>query len=106
MSDQVFSGTVVLPDRTIEDGYVLVADGLVQRVGAGPPPSGEHHGGQGYLVLPGAIDAQVHSRSQKGQEDFIWSTKSAAARDVTTIVDMPYDDGCLIYTADRLRTKV
>jgi hypothetical protein len=22
-------------------------------------------------VLPGAIDSQVHSRSQKGQEDFI-----------------------------------
>jgi allantoinase len=106
MSDQVFSGTVVLPDRIVEDGYVLVADRLIQRVGTGSPPSGEHHGGQGYLVLPGAIDAQVHSRSQKGQEDFVWSTRSAAAGGVTTIVDMPYDDGCLICTADRFRTKI
>ena len=57
-------------------------------------------------MLPGAIDAQVHSRSQKGQEDFIWSTRSAAAGGVTTIVDMPYDDGCLIANAERFRTKV
>ena len=57
-------------------------------------------------MLPGAIDAQVHSRSQMGQEDFIWSTRSAAAGGVTTIVDMPYDDNCLIATAERFRTKV
>jgi allantoinase len=106
MIDQVFVGTVVLPDRIIDDGHVLVADGLIQYVGTGPPPAGERHGGDGYLVLPGAIDSQVHSRSQKGQEDFIWSTRSAAAGGVTTIVDMPYDDGCLICTADRFRAKV
>ena len=57
-------------------------------------------------MLPGAIDAQVHSRSQLGQEDFVWSTRSAAAGGVTTIVDMPYDDNCLIATAERFRTKV
>ena len=106
MFDKVFAGTVVLPDRVIDDGHVLVADGLVQFVGSGRAPAGEKHGGPGFLVLPGAIDAQVHSRSQKGQEDFIWSTRSAASGGVTTIVDMPYDDGCLIASADRLREKV
>ncbi len=106
MADQVFLGTVVLPDRIMEGGYVLVGDGHVQAVGAGAAPSGERHGGKDFLVLPGAIDAQVHSRSQKGQEDFIWSTRSAAAGGVTTIVDMPYDDGCLIATAERFNTKV
>lgn len=105
MADQVFTGTVVLPHQTIENGYVVVGDGLVQAVGSGPAPAGERHGGDGFLVLPGAIDAQVHSRSQKGQEDFIWSTRSAAAGGVTTIVDMPYDDGSLIATADRFRAK-
>jgi allantoinase len=105
MADKVFAGTVVLPDRVIENGYVLVADGVVQSVGAGQAPAGEKHGGTEFLVLPGAIDAQVHSRSQKGQEDFIWSTRSAAAGGVTTIVDMPYDDGYLIASAERLRTK-
>ncbi len=106
MADKVFAGAVVLPDRVIERGYVLVGDGMVQSVGSGQPPAGETHGGPEFLVLPGAIDAQVHSRSQKGQEDFIWSTRSAAAGGVTTIVDMPYDDGCLIATAERLRTKI
>ncbi len=98
MRDTVFVGTIVLPGRVIDDGYVLVADGIVQQVGEGAAPVGEVHGGPGMLVLPGAIDAQVHSRSQKGQEDFIWSTRSAAAGGVTTIVDMPYDDGELIST--------
>src|SRR5882724_9648276 len=106
MADQVFVGTVVLPDRIVDDGYVLVGDGLVQAIGSGAPPSGERHGGNGFFVLPGAIDAQVHSRSQKGQEDFVWSTRSAAAGGVTTIVDMPYDDGRLISDKDRFLAKV
>jgi len=105
MADQVFTGTIVLPDRLIDDGYVLAGDGRVQAVGAGAPPDGDRHGGPGFLVLPGAIDAQVHSRSQKGQEDFVWSTRSAAAGGVTTIVDMPYDDGCLIADAERFQVK-
>jgi allantoinase len=106
MADSVFVGTVVLPDRVIDNGYVLVGDGKVRAVGSGTAPAGDKRGGQGFLVLPGAIDAQVHSRSQLGQEDFIWSTRSAAAGGVTTIVDMPYDDNCLIATAERFRTKI
>lgn len=105
MTDRVFLGDVVLTDRVVENGWVLASGGRVVRVGAGPPPGGERVGGPGALILPGAIDAQVHSRSQKGQEDFIWSTRSAAAGGVTTIVDMPYDDGDLICSADRLRAK-
>lgn len=106
MADKVFVGAVVLPDRIIDDGYVLVGDGVVRAVGSGAAPAGEKHGGAKFLVLPGAIDAQVHSRSQSGQEDFVWSTRSAAAGGVTTIVDMPYDDNCLIATAQRFRTKI
>src|SRR5258708_29165761 len=98
MADQVFVGTVVLPDRIVDDGYVLVGDSLVQAVGSGAPPSGERHGGNGFFVLPGAIDAQVHSRSQKGPEGFVWSTRSAAAGGATTLVDSPYDAGCLFGT--------
>ena len=33
-------------------------------------------------------------------------TRSAAAGGVTTIVDMPYDDNCLIATAERFGTKI
>jgi allantoinase len=106
MADKVFRGAVVLPDRIIENGYVLVADGVVHHVGEGSPRAGERHGGAAFLVLPGAIDGQVHSRSQAGQEDFIWSTRSAASGGVTTIVDMPYDDNSLIASAERFREKV
>jgi allantoinase len=105
MSDKVFVGRIVTPARVIETGYVLVSEGLVRRVGEGPPPAGEVHGGAGTTVLPGAIDAQVHSRSQRDQEDFAWSTSSAASGGVTTIVDMPYDDDDLICTAERLTRK-
>jgi allantoinase len=106
MQDKVFKGKVVLPDQVIENGWVLVSDGRVVQTGQGTAPAGESHGGADYLVLPGAIDGQVHSRSQKNQEEFIWSTRSAAAGGVTTIVDMPYDDGDLIATPERFTRKV
>jgi allantoinase len=104
--DLVVTGRVVGTDRVRENGYVAVRDGLIERVGEGSPPSARERQNFGTaFVLPGAIDAQVHSRSQRGQEDFIWSTRSAAAGGVTTIVDMPYDDGMLICTGERLSRK-
>ena len=105
--DLVLSGTVVLPSMVIEGGYVAVRDGKVVHVGEGTAPHGreKHDFGNG-LILPGAIDAQTHSLSQKNQEDFIWSTRSAAAGGVTTIVDMPYDDGNLVCSAEAVRIKV
>jgi allantoinase len=105
--DLVLSGTVVTPSAVIVGGYVAVRDGKVVNVGEGRPPHGheQHDFGKG-LILPGAIDAQVHSLSQKDQEDFIWSTRSAAAGGVTTIVDMPYDEGNVVNSAEAVRTKV
>ncbi len=104
--DLVITGRVVRTDRILDDGYVAVRDGLIERVGQGGAPGArERQDFGGALVLPGAIDAQVHSRSQRGQEDFIWSTRSAASGGVTTIVDMPYDDGFLVCTGERLRLK-
>ena len=104
--DLVVIGNVVLTDRVTEGGYVAVRSGIIERIGTGPAPSATNvHDFSGALVLPGAIDAQVHSKSQKDQEDFIWSTRSAAAGGVTMIVDMPYDDGDLICTPKRLIRK-
>jgi len=105
--DLVLSGTVVLPSMVIEGGYVAVRDGKVVHVGEGKPPHAhERHDFGTGLILPGAIDAQVHSLSQKDQEDFIWSTRSAAAGGVTTIVDMPYDEGNVVNSAEAVRRKV
>ncbi|HTM78419.1 MAG TPA: allantoinase, partial [Devosia sp.] len=105
--DLVLSGTVVLPSAIIENGYVAVRDGKVIHVGEGVAPSAhERHLLGKALILPGAIDAQTHSLSQKNQEDFIWSTRSAASGGVTTIVDMPYDEGNLVCSAAAVRKKV
>ena len=105
--DLVLAGTVVLPSMVIEGGYVAVRGGKVAHVGEGTPPHARerHDFGRG-LILPGAIDAQVHSLSQKDQEDFVWSTRSAAAGGVTTIVDMPYDEGNVVNSAEAVRKKV
>jgi allantoinase len=105
--DLVLSGTVVLPGLIIEGGYVAVRGGKVIRVGEGKAPSAhERHELGNALILPGAIDAQTHSLSQKDQEDFIWSTRSAASGGVTTIVDMPYDEGNLVCSAEAVRKKI
>lgn len=105
--DLVLAGTVVLPDRVISRGYVAVSDGKIARVGEGHAPAGlERHDLGEALILPGAIDAQVHSLSQKNQEDFLWSTNAAAAGGVTTIVDMPYDEGDLVCSADAVKRKI
>jgi allantoinase len=105
--DLVVSGKLVLEDRIIDSGFVAVKDGKVALIGEGKPPAAKvSHDFGDCLVLPGAIDSQTHSRSQKDQEDFIWSTRSAAAGGVTTIVDMPYDDGgMLICTGSKLKQK-
>lgn len=105
--DLVLTGTVVRPDGIVPQGHVCVADGRIAHIGQGRPPSGrERHDLGAALILPGAIDAQVHSLSQKGTEDFLWSTRAAAAGGVTTIVDMPYDEGNLVCSAQAVARKV
>jgi allantoinase len=105
--DLSLTGTIVLPDRIIERGHVAVRDGKIAAVGDGPAPAARTRHDLGTaLVLPGAIDAQTHSLSQRNQEDFIWSTRSAAAGGVTTIVDMPYDEGNLVCSAEAVAIKV
>jgi allantoinase len=104
--DLVLGGTVVLPQRVIGSGFVAVANGRVALIGEGSLPAArERHELGTALILPGAIDAQVHSLSQKDQEDFQWSTRSAAAGGVTTIVDMPYDEGDVVSSAAAVRRK-
>ncbi|GAA4026417.1 allantoinase AllB [Arthrobacter methylotrophus] len=58
---------------------------------------------EGY-VLPGMVDAHVHSLSHPG-EGIAASTRSAAAGGVTTIVEMPFDLKGPINSTDRLNAK-
>ena len=106
--DSIILGHIVLADHEIKDGFVAVKDGKIAHVGevsAGIPSATDEYDYRGAYVFPAAIDAQTHSRSQAGQEDFIWSTRSAAAGGVGTIVDMPYDAGRLICNAERFELK-
>ena len=60
----LLGGTVVTPDRLIEDGIVLAADGRITHVGprheAEPLPRSTIIEAEGKLVLPGLIDTHVH----------------------------------------------
>ncbi|TKW68043.1 MAG: allantoinase [Paracoccus denitrificans] len=104
--DLVLSGRIVLTEREIPAGFVAVRDGRVAMIGEGAPPSGrESHRLGAAMILPGAVDAQVHSLSQKGAEGFAASTAAAAAGGVTTIVDMPYDQDDLIASAAAVGRK-
>ena len=98
--DLVLSGRVILSDREVEGGFVAVRDGRVALIGEGAAPAARARHILGpAMILPGAVDAQVHSLSQKGAEGFAASTAAAAAGVVTSIVDMPYDEGDLIASA-------
>ena len=104
--DTVIQGRFVGEDGVVERGFAAVRDGKIAHLGSGQAPAARDvHDFGDAIVLPGVIDGQVHSRSQKDQEDFVWSTRSAAAGGVTTIVDMPYDAGLLISTGDMIREK-
>ena len=56
------------------------------------------------FVLPGAVDAHVHSLSHHG-EGIDAATSSAAAGGVTTILEMPFDHSGPINSRDRLLAK-
>ncbi|MGP9821096.1 dihydroorotase [Salinarimonas sp. NSM] len=104
--DLVLSGIVVLPDRILAPGWVGVRGEQIAAVGEGVAPAArERHDLGRALILPGAIDAQTHSLSQKGQEGFAWSSRSAAAGGVTTLVDMPYDEGAVVSNAAQVAAK-
>jgi urocanate hydratase len=68
---------------------LTIRDGRIESVGM-PSTGGLDFGDA--LLLPGAVDVHVHTRSYAG-EGIESCTRAAAAGGVTTIVDMPYDAG-------------
>jgi allantoinase len=70
----------------------------------GEPESGGSDFGDA-LLLPGAVDVHVHTRSYDG-EGIERCTRSAAAGGVTTIVDMPYDAAGPIDSLEAFEAKV
>ncbi len=104
--DLVVRGNLVLPERVVEDGFVAVSDGRIAIVGDGVPPgAAEVYDARGQWVLPGAIDAQVHSGSQTPPEGIKRSSRASAAGGVTVMVDMPYDSLGAVFDVESFNAK-
>jgi allantoinase len=104
--DLIVRGTVVLPGGGAVDGEVVVREGRIVAAGA---PDGEWQAAReidaaGSLVLPGAVDAHVHCLSDP-TEGITAATTAAAAGGVTTIIEMPFDAGAPINSAERFEAK-
>src|SRR6185295_9335332 len=96
-----------LPGGTTADGEIGIAQGRIAVLASAgeltAPERIEVPGGQ--LILPGHVDAHVHTGSAPG-EGVARATAAAAAGGVTTIVDMPYDDPEPVNTLARFDRKV
>ena len=107
MLDLVVSGRFALPGGRLADGEIGIADGRIAVLAE----DGELTAHEridvpaGQLILPGHVDAHVHTGSAPG-EGVARATASAAAGGVTTIIDMPYDDPEPVNTLARFDRKV
>ena len=89
--DLVVAGTLVLPGDRLMPGELGIRDGRIVAVSEPGSLSGSERLETRGLVMPGVVDAHVHTRSEPA-EGITRATTAAAAGGVTTIVDMPYDD--------------
>ncbi|GAA0991727.1 dihydroorotase [Subtercola frigoramans] len=103
--DLAVRGLLPQPDGSWAVGEVLVRDGVIVAVTAPHtvPATRTIDAGSSYLV-PGMVDAHVHSLSHDG-EGIAAATRAAAAGGVTTIVEMPFDLAGPISTVDRFSRK-
>jgi len=105
--DLVVRGRVVLPGSEPARGAVAVQGGRVAAVAtADAALSARRELDVGdALVLPGAVDVHVHTRSA-ADEGIEAATRAAAAGGVTTIVDMPYDAAGMVADHAAFAAKV
>jgi allantoinase len=96
----------VLPDGVLTGGRIGITAGRISGI-LSPEARvscSEEIDASGRYVLPGAIDAHVHSYSFPG-EGFHHATRAAVAGGVTTIIDMPYDSGGPVFSGEALKAK-
>ncbi|GAA5157102.1 amidohydrolase family protein [Pseudonocardia eucalypti] len=103
----VVAGVLRAEDGGFRRGRVHIADGVITEVTTTDDPYTGLEDlidvGRDYL-LPGAVDAHVHSYSHGG-EGLRASTSAAAAGGVTTVVEMPFDATGPVNDTDRLKAK-
>ncbi len=91
MTELLFKGATVFTSEGPRDVSVRVSDGVITDVGDIGARGAKVVQADGLYLLPGAIDAHVHSRDPgfPEKEDFGTLTAAAAAGGVTTVIDMP-----------------
>lgn len=105
--DLVISGTLILPEGPLENGWLAIRNGRIEAIGTGELPQATQVFDAGdNLILPGVVDGQTHAGSYGGLKGIGSTTRSAIAGGVTTIVDMPYDNPAPLNTVERLEAKV
>ncbi|HSR25128.1 MAG TPA: dihydroorotase family protein [Candidatus Eisenbacteria bacterium] len=89
--DLVVRGGTVRTPGGLREADVAVAGERIAAVEPGVAPGRDEVDARGLLVLPGGIDAHVHSRDPgfPEKEDFASLTAAAAAGGITTVADMP-----------------
>lgn len=104
--DLVVHGDLVLPGGTVsEAGWLGVKAGTITECSRVPLTGAHVVDASGCLVLPGFVDAHVHTRSST-DEGITATTRAAAAGGTTTIVDMPFDKPARpVNSRARLETK-
>lgn len=104
-ADLAVRGLVQRPDDTWTVSDILVVGERIAAITA-PGAFAAHRlidTGGSYL-LPGMVDAHVHSLSHHG-EGIAAATRAAAAGGVTTIIEMPYDAAGPIADTDHFHRK-
>src|SRR2546425_8357273 len=89
--DLVVAGNLVLPGDRLVEGEIGIREGRIAAIAESGALDARRRIEAKGLVLPGVVDAHVHTRSEPG-EGITRATTAAAAGGVTTVVDMPYDD--------------
>ena len=89
--DLVVHGDIVLPGgHVLWSGWMGITDGGIVETSDAPLRGHGELDATGMLVLPGFVDAHVHTRSSV-DEGITAATRAAAAGGTTTVIDMPFD---------------
>ena len=103
--DLVVAGNAALPDGTTTPGEIGVRAGRIVAIAERGCLRGKEHLDFGTaLVLPGHVDAHVHSHSEPG-DGICRVTAAAAAGGATTIVDVPCNDSPTLGSAAAVRRR-
>lgn len=96
MKKIIHNGTLIIDGSSrIENGYVILNDGVIQEIGSGSAPEKEdteYIDAKGNYILPGFIDIHIHGTMGK---DFIEGTQEAIDAAAANVIR----DGCTSFMA-------